>query len=121
MALEIKGKLLQVQPEVTGTGKNGMWVKQEFIIETEDQYPKKACFSLWGDKTQVLKSLKPGMMLTVSFNIESREYQGRWFTELRAWKIDMADNSSQESPENIPAYNDLKNVPDIESKDDLPF
>ena len=55
MALELTGTLIKILPEVTGAGKNGSWVKQEFVLETADQYPKKVCLSLWGDKVSDLK------------------------------------------------------------------
>jgi hypothetical protein len=125
MALEIAGKLVQVQPEVTGTGKNGNWVKQDFIIETvNEQFPKKVCFTVWGDKTQILKSLKPGMQLNVSFNLESREYNGKWYSDIKAWKIDVNPNASQSEnaePINSSSYNDLSLDAGNGSKDDLPF
>ena len=72
MNLEIESKIISILPEQTGEGKFGKWVKQEFIIETNDQYPKKVCFSVWGDKTDALKHVKEGENITVSFNPESR-------------------------------------------------
>jgi hypothetical protein len=50
MAHELTGKVLQVLPEQTGTGRNGQWSRQDFIVETQEQFPKKVCFSAWGDK-----------------------------------------------------------------------
>ena len=68
MALEISGKLIKKLPEVTGTGKNGTnWIKQEFVIETQDQYPKKVCMSVWGDKTQDLTPVQEGEIVKVQF------------------------------------------------------
>ena len=58
MALEIIGNLWKVMPEQSGAGKNGTWVKQDFIIETDDQYPKKVCITAWGEKADELKKLK---------------------------------------------------------------
>jgi len=87
MSLEVKGKVVKILPEQTGQGRNGVWVKQEFVIETMEQFPKKACFSAWGDKTTAIKQLIQGDEVMVSFNIESREYNERWYTDLRAWKI----------------------------------
>lgn|SRR6185436_13333526 len=128
MALEITGKLVQVQAEQTGTGKNGNWVKQNFIIETaHEQYPKKVCFTMWGDKTQILKSMKEGTQVKVAFDVESREYNGKWYTDLKAWKIDVAGNApqnseyNQESVASSQPYNDLSSFSDSGSKDDLPF
>ena len=88
MALEITGTLWKVQAEQTGAGKNGNWVKQDFIIETEDQFPKKVCITAWGEKADELKKLKLGERLKVAFNVESREYNERWYTDIKAWKID---------------------------------
>lgn len=84
--MEITGTLVQVNEPITGQGKNGMWKKQEFIIETPGQYPKKVIISTWGDKIN-LASLKPGTQVTVGFDLESREYNGRWYTEVKAWKV----------------------------------
>ncbi len=88
MALELSGKVIQILSEQTGTGKNGQWSKQDFIIETEEQYPRKVCFSAWGEKVSMIKSLKTGTLVKVSFNVESREFNGKWYTDLRMWKIE---------------------------------
>lgn len=94
MSLEITATLVQVMPEVTGQGQKGPWVKQEFVVETTtEKFPKKICFSLWGEKISALKDLKPGTPIKVFFNLESREYQGRWYTEARAWQIGLASQS----------------------------
>ena len=89
MALEITGRLIQKLELQSGIGKTGTsWQKQEFVIETIEQYPKKVCANLWGDKIDVLASLELGDTIIVSFNIESREFNGRWYTDVRAWKIE---------------------------------
>ena len=92
MALELVGKLIKVLPEVTGQGKNGPWNKQEFVIETLDgQYPKKVCLTAWGEKANDLKQFADGDTLKATFSAESREYNDRWYTELRAFRIDAAE------------------------------
>ncbi len=93
MALEFEGNLIKVLQEVTGQGKNGAWVKQDFVLETEDQYPKKACFTAWGDKSAELKNFSLGDKLRVTFSVESREYNERWYTDLRAYRIDLAGDT----------------------------
>jgi hypothetical protein len=120
MALEITGKLNKVLPEVTGTGKNGQWVKQEFIIQTEEQFPKMVCFSVWGDKVASIKNISEGSQVKVSFNAESREYSGRWYTDLRAWKI---ESNVQATTEQVPDYvNEEFNITNLqEPVNDLPF
>lgn len=120
MPLEISGKVIQVLPEQTGTGKNGQWVKQEFIIETQEQYPRKVCFSAWGEKASVVKNLKPGILVNVSFNAESREFNGRWYTDLRAWKIDQSQAASAPAPSD-PGEMLEPLSPGESEPDDLPF
>jgi hypothetical protein len=95
MALEITGKVLQLLAEQTGAGKNGTWVRRDFVIETTDQYPKKICFSGWGDKAAQVNGLQPGQSVKVSFNPESREFNGKWYTDLRAWKIESDRGQSE--------------------------
>ena len=98
MALEFEGSLIKVLPEVTGQGKNGAWVKQDFVLETEDQYPKKACFTAWGDKSADLKTFALGEKLKIQFSVESREYNERWYTDLRAIRIDSAGVGGSSTP-----------------------
>ena len=97
MALEFEGNLVKVLSEVTGQGKNGAWVKQDFVLETEDQYPKKACFTAWGDKSADLKTFSLGEKLKIQFSVESREYNERWYTDLRAIRIDAMGGGSPSS------------------------
>ena len=118
MSLEIKGKLIKKLPEQTGEGKFGKWIKQDFIIETQDQYPKKICFSAWGDKTDSLKKFSEGTVLVVSFNPESREYNERWYTDLRAWKI--TDVSDSKVVEDAPPPFTDNDIPPPE-EEDIPF
>ena len=117
MALEITGKLSQILPLETGEGKNGPWKKQFFILEFMDgNYPKKVSVSVWGDKTDSLRNLQPGANVKVSFNVESREYNGRWYTEARAWKVDkVGGGSSVPPPDQEPFYSESA------SSEDLPF
>lgn len=122
MNLEITGTVKKIMPEVTGEGKFGKWVKQDFVIETKDQFPKKICFSAWGDKADAIKNIKEGETVTVSFNPESREYNERWYTDLRAWKISKggsttsAPTNKQDAP---PAFTEDDIPP--EDEQDIPF
>ena len=120
--MDITGKVILIVGETTGQGKNGAWRKLEFVIETQSQYPKKVIFSIWGDRIDQA-SLKVGDEVTVSFDPESREYNGRWYTDLRAWRVQKSgtntnmstDNSSQEN------YSVNTNYNEEEVADDLPF
>ena len=82
--MEVSGTVISLLPEVTGQGKNGMWRKQEFILEIPSQYPKKVCISLWGDKIDQA-NLQVNDSVTASIDVESREYNSRWYTEVRAF------------------------------------
>lgn len=132
MALEITGKLIQKLPEVGGTSKSGnAWKKQEFVIETNDQYPKKICANLWGDNADVLANFQIGDEVKMSFNLESREFNGRWYTDVRAWKLERATAAPAGAP--MPATDPVQAptvtpftpdaMPSVESNDpnDLPF
>lgn len=87
--MEISGKIIAVLEEKTGEGKNGSWRSQDAVIETVEQYPKKIAFNMYGDK---ILPMQIGNEVTVSFDIESKEFNGRWFTNLKAWKVEVKDN-----------------------------
>lgn len=101
--MELKGIVVSVLPEQTGTSRAGKeWRKREFVIETEGQYPKKVCIELFGDKTS--KCPQVGAQVTVAIDIESREYQGRWFTQVSAWDVKSASaTTAQVAPATAPA------------------
>lgn len=128
--MEIKGKLMHVLAVQTGEGKNGTWKKQDFVIETDGQYPKKVCLTIWGDKFNET-FLTIGNELLVSFDAESREYNGRWFTDLKAWKIELTGSESTDittpasyrasTPTQPTAVSSEFAVSADADKDDLPF
>lgn len=115
--MEITGKFQTTLPEQRGTGKNGEWVKQTFIIETGDTYPKKVCINVWGDKID-LKSFKAGELVTASIDVESREFNGKWYTDVKAWKVVKAGNAENTSTIDAmpPGITD-----NLQGDDDLPF
>jgi len=121
MALSVKGKIERILEPESGVSRAGnQWNKQEFVIETEEQFPRKVCFTLFGDKTSLIEPLSVGEEVEVSFNIESREYNGKWFHNINAWKIDKvtADNLPDSPPEY--SLSDIPPEPD-EDAGDLPF
>ena len=85
--MQLTAKLTAILPEQTGAGKNGTWKKQDIIVETDGQYPKKVCISFWGEKHD-RNLLKIGAKLTISFDIESREFNGKWYTDVKGWKLE---------------------------------
>ena len=98
MSVELTGKLIKLLPLQSGTGRNGAWSRQEFIIETSDQYPKKICISAWGDKSNMLHQIDLNSTIKVRVNIESREFNEKWYTDLRAWKIEPMQNEYADMP-----------------------
>jgi Domain of unknown function (DUF3127) len=119
--MDVKGKVIQVLAEQTGAGKKGTWRKQEFIVETQGQYPKKVCLSMWGDKIQQF-SLSVGDQVSVTVDLESREYNGRWYTEARAWKLEKQVGNGGGAGYNAPpAYDTFDASSSAQSSDDLPF
>jgi hypothetical protein len=121
MALEISGKVISVLAEQTGSGKNGAWVKQDFVIETTEQYPKKVCFSAWGDKAAAVKNIAMGTPVKVSFNVESREFNGKWYTDLRIWKIETGSSAQSSAPSGAPTQDEYAPSSEPEGANDLPF
>ncbi|MDR3188080.1 MAG: DUF3127 domain-containing protein [Prevotellaceae bacterium] len=126
--MELKAKLTQLLPLQTGEGRNGTWKRQEIVVETDGQYPKKVCLSIWGDKVNP-SVLVVGNTLNISFDIESREFNGKWYTDLRVWKIDLVDESSPASAPTAAAPAAAQPAGPApqpfaegeEGKDDLPF
>ncbi|MCE7057873.1 DUF3127 domain-containing protein [Algoriphagus sp. AGSA1] len=97
--MELTGKIIQKLPEVGGKSKSGNeWRKQEFILETPGQYPKKVCVALWGDKIDQF-SINIGETVTLGIDVESREYNGRWYTEVKAFKVENKGASAAAMPE----------------------
>jgi len=120
MSLEISGKVFKVMAEQSGPSKNGTnWVKQDFVIETEEQYPKKVCFSAWGDKSETVKKFRNGDRVKIAFNVESREYNEKWYTDLRPWKIDILGAGEASAPSSEPSVQ--PNAFQSSSEDVLPF
>jgi hypothetical protein len=85
--MEVQGKVIEVLPTQTGTSSQGnAWEKAGFVIETSGNYPKKIAFEVF-NKPEVAERAKVGADVTVSVELESREYQGKWYTSARAWKV----------------------------------
>ena len=125
--MELTGRIISVLEKRSGvsksTGKN--WESQEYVIETQDQYPKKVCFEIFGEdriresNIQVMDSVK------VSFDVDAREYNGRWFNSIRAWKVEKLTTTNPAEtvspPEGLttPFMSDLPW--DNKGEDDFPF
>lgn len=131
--MEITGKITYVLPERSGTSARGEWKAQSFVVETKDQYPRKMVFDVFGAERLQRFNIKSGDEVTVFFDIDAHEYQGRWFNNIRAYDVAHLDaaaaqaagqaaaadpQTTQATPAPFPPAQ-----PDAagESTDDLPF
>ncbi len=141
MALELEGRIARKLNVQTGTSARGTWSKQEFIFEyQEGNFPTQICMNVWGDeKVRDLEKYQVGDKVKVSLNLSSREYNGRWYTDVRVWRIEPAGVPSQETaPQETAQYQapqyaapvqapvqstPLPTIDDLSSpvEDDLPF
>ena len=85
--MQITGTLAHKLEKINGKSQNGEWQKQEFIISVGDKYPKQVCLSAWGERCDELENIQIGDTVTAELEISSREYNGKWYTEARAWKF----------------------------------
>lgn len=122
MSLQIKGKITEVLRAESGVSKAGNeWKKQEFVVETTEQFPKKICFTLFNDKTSLLEGFQAGSEVEVSFNLESREFNGKWFHNINAWKIEKPSSGNQADTPPEYRIDDIPPEPDENSGYGLPF
>lgn len=84
--MEVEGKIIVKLPQQSGTSKAGnAWTKQEYVLETSEAFPKKIFFDFFGDRASQY-NFEVGDYINLSFDIDSHEYNGRWFTSIRGWK-----------------------------------
>ena len=125
--MDFVGVVYRILPPQSGTSARGQWQKQEVVFELPDEFSRKVCVTFFGDRAQDAASLQVGDKVNVSVNIESREYNGRWYTDVRAWRIQKVQ-PEQAAPAAAPIP-DLPPLPTSEPAmagsaepfDDLPF
>ncbi|MEO1203286.1 MAG: DUF3127 domain-containing protein [Pseudomonadota bacterium] len=117
--MELAGKITHVLEEKSGTSARGPWRKQEYVIEIPGDYPKQVCFMVWGDKIDQF-NIAEGQDLTVHFDLESREYNGRWYTDVKAWRVEQAE-ASDGPPHSEEMPPPPKEAPPGDFDDDIPF
>ncbi len=124
--MEVKGKIIVALPEVSGTSQTGKaWKKREYVLETQDSFPRKIHFDFFGERADQYP-LNLGDDIVLSFDIESREYNGRWYTSISGWKAEKANSGAaagMPADTNYPPVDNLMppapSAP--EANDDLPF
>ena len=127
--MEISGKIFKVMPLESGEGKNGTWKKQLLVIEIENgKYSKKVATTLWNDLTD--NTFQEGAEISIEFDVESREYNGKWYTDVKAWKINKNSSvqvAKQEVKEDTSSYQanvesaSASSANEDEILDDVPF
>ena len=119
--MEITGKIIAVLPARSGvSARTGSeWKVQEYVLETQEQYPRKVCFQLSGNRIEQYP-LSVGEEVIVSFDLESREAKGRWYTDVRAWKVEKAQPAAPAAGGDIVPPPPVDFAPD-DSTSDMPF
>lgn len=135
--MEVTGRIIAVLPLLSGTSARGEWKKQDYVIEhsLDQQYPRKMTFNVWGDNIEKF-NIQQGQELTVSFDIDCREYNGRWYNDIRAWRVSAPQQPMGAAPMppmdnanfgpglgSAPVYASPASSPSsgADSSDDLPF
>lgn len=123
--MELEAVVFRILDPVRGTSAKGEWVRQDVIFDQPNEFNRKVCITFWGDKTQDVASYKVGDQMTLSVNVESREFNGKWYTSLQAWKA--VKKTVELEPEQAPMqdFPPLGAEPEVSYKqadaDDLPF
>ncbi len=134
--MEIQGKVVRLGALTEGTSARGAWRKQELIIETIEQYPKQVCLVCWGDRVAEAQNFTPGQVIKAQISIESREFNGKWYTDVRPFRFDLDAPQQMQQPMQqpmmqqpqqfaAPSY-EQNNIPvtdyfQTDNGDDLPF
>ncbi len=127
--MELSGKVFKVMSVESGEGKNGVWKKQQIVIEVDNgKYPKKVAVVFWSDLVDNVGFVE-GKDISVEFDVESREYNGKWYTDVKAWRINKTESNNTSSSNTSSAatantttstYTE-SDVPAAQIEDDLPF
>lgn len=129
--MEIEGKIIYNLGETSGTSKAGRaWKKREYVLETQDTYPRKVYFDFFGERADQYP-LEVGDVIRLSFDIDSREYNGRWYTSISGWKAEKLDGTAaapqmNAGPAAAPGFQAAPAAPAApdfgsDETDDLPF
>jgi len=126
IAMEFTGKIIAILQPKGGVSKatGNEWKAQEFVIESHDQYPRKMCFEVFGADKIDQFNIQMGEELTVSFDIDSNQWQDRWFNRIRAWKVERVSVGAPMATGGFVPPAAPSAMPEFtpgDAKDDLPF
>ena len=123
--MELEGRIYSILELTKGTSAKGEWKKQSFVVETASDFPKKVCVTVWGAKVDALTSFSTGDKVSMTIEIESREFNGKWYTDVVARRVDRVGGATVAPTAFV---NDAPPMPDnnsydaiFSSEDDLVF
>ena len=96
--MEITGKVVRLGGLTEGTSARGPWRKQDLIIETEEQFPKTVCLTCWTNQIEEIQRMTPGQLIKAQIDISSREFNGKWYTDVRVWKFEPIQQTAATQP-----------------------
>ena len=117
--MELQGKVIAALPERSGVSARGEWKSQEFVIEyQEGQYPRKMVFNVWGADRLQRFNIQIGQTVLVAFDVDAHEWNGRWFTDIRAFDVRQVDPNAAPVAQSTPV---MQSVPVAEANPEAPF
>lgn len=132
--MEITGKVVRLGALTEGTSARGPWRKQDLIIETEEQFPKTVCLTCWTNQIEEIQQFAPGQTIKAQIDLSSREFNGKWYTDVRVWRFDPIGAAAPMAAATQPAQQSMMHPtppttapaqefypPAGDSVDDLPF
>lgn len=118
--MELTGKVIAALPERSGVSQRGEWKSQEFVIEyQEGQYARHLCFTVFGAERLQRFNIQTGQTVLVAFDIDAHEWNGRWFTDVRAFDVRLADSNVSPQPVSSPEVG--KSSPVVDANPQAPF
>lgn len=126
-AIYIEGQITAILPETRGVGQRGEWVSQDFVLKTNDNYPKNICFTILGADKIKEANIRIGDVVSIGVNLESREFNGRWYTSIKAWSVKRkfeAQAAKQAPPAPTPQPSQptqTQTSSSVDNTDNLPF
>ncbi|MCR5014374.1 MAG: DUF3127 domain-containing protein [Bacteroidales bacterium] len=124
--MEIIGKVVRLGGLTEGTSARGPWRKQDLIIETDEQYPKTVCLTCWTNQIDEIQNMVPGQMIKAQIDISSREFNGKWYTDVRVWRFEPVGQTQPTmhptpNPVSAPAAAAPAPAPAPQTSQDAPF
>ena len=117
--MELQGKVIAALPERSGVSARGEWKSQEFVIEyQEGQYPRHLVFTVFGADRLQRFNIQIGQTVLVAFDVDAHEWNGRWFTDIRAFDVRQVDPNAVPVAQSTPV---MQSVPVAEANPEAPF